>query len=296
MSYEVSILNRLHRNAHAATEDDLIVPAITECRAAALALLKEHDVCSKVEGVRALAAALRSQNLSLDAECVFAEAVLVPGRPAKPILVAPRELKRRSMATEEGRATLIHALAHIEFNAINLALDAIWRFPHMPADYYADWLSVAAEEALHFSLLDQHLQTLGYAYGDFSAHDTLWELAEKTAADVLARMALVPRTMEARGLDATPAVRAKILQAGDVKAADILSIILRDEVGHVEIGNRWYGWLCKERGIDPISTYQELARRYKAPILRGPFNLQARLEAGFTEAELAALPHHDHNF
>lgn len=270
--------------------------AFTECRAAALTLLKESDVSSKVEGVRAWAASFRHQQLALDTAWTSDETVSVPGRPDKPLLVSPRLLERRSMATEEGRAILIHALAHIEFNAINLALDAVWRFAHMPVEYYVDWLGVADEEAYHFSLLNAHLQTLGYAYGDFNAHNTLWEMAEKTKDDVLARIALVPRTMEARGLDATPLVRAKILQVGDVKAADILSIILRDEVGHVAVGNRWYAWLCEQRQCDPISTYTELARRYKAPGLRGPFNLHARRAAGFTEAELDALPHHTHNF
>ncbi len=193
------------------------------------------------------------------------------------------------MRTEEGRAALIHALAHIEFNAINLALDAIWRFAGMPSDYYADWLNVAAEEALHFSLLSAHLQTLGFHYGDFTGHGSLWEMAEKTRGDVLARIALVPRTLEARGLDASPAVRAKLAQAGDVRAAEILDIILRDEIGHVAVGNRWYNRLCQERGLDPVTTYAALAVQYKAPPLRGPFNLDARRAAGFTDAELAAL-------
>ncbi len=160
----------------------------------------------------------------------------------------------------------------------------------MPADYYGDWLKVAAEEALHFSLLSAHLQTLGHAYGDFPAHDSLWEMAQKTAGDILARMALVPRTLEARGLDATPAVRAKLAQAGDLAAAQILDIILRDEIGHVAIGNRWYGWLCEQRGLDPLATYAQLAAAHKAPPLRGPFNLEARRRAGFTEDELAQLP------
>jgi uncharacterized ferritin-like protein (DUF455 family) len=170
---------------------------------------------------------------------------------------------------------------------VNLALDAVWRFPGMPPDYYADWLRVAAEEALHYTLLAEHLVRLGHAYGDFPGHDSLWEMVAKTTGDVLARMALVPRTLEARGLDAIPPLRAKLAQAGDVEAAAILDIILRDEVGHVEIGNRWYGWLCAQRGLDLESTYDELARRYEAPVLRGPFNLEARRRAGFSEAELA---------
>jgi uncharacterized ferritin-like protein (DUF455 family) len=193
------------------------------------------------------------------------------------------------MATVEGRAMLIHALAHIEFNAVNLALDALWRFPDMPSEYYVDWLRVSAEEATHFAMLSAHLQTLGYQYGDFPAHDSLWEMVGKTTEDVLARMALVPRTLEARGLDAIPPLRAKLAQAGDLEAARILDIILRDEIGHVEIGNRWYGHLCQQRGLEPRATYAELAVRYKAPMLRGPFNIEARLKAGFTEDEVRAL-------
>ncbi|TCS36097.1 uncharacterized ferritin-like protein (DUF455 family) [Paucimonas lemoignei] len=193
------------------------------------------------------------------------------------------------MGTVEGRAALIHALAHIEFNAINLALDAVWRYAGMPKDYYGDWLQVAAEESLHFSLLSAHLQTLGFSYGHFPAHNSLWEMAQKTEGDLLARMALVPRTLEARGLDATPAVRAKLAQAGDQAAAEILDIILRDEIGHVAIGNRWYGWLCSARNLDPVAAYAELSAIYKAPPLRGPFNLDARRRAGFSERELALL-------
>lgn len=193
------------------------------------------------------------------------------------------------MNTAAGRAALIHALAHIEFNAINLALDAVWRFPGLPANFYADWMRVASEEALHFSLLSTHLQTLGYRYGDFSAHNSLWEMAEKTSGDVLARMALVPRTLEARGLDATPSVRAKLSQVGDDKAAAILDIILRDEIGHVAIGNYWFAWLCQQQQLEPLAVYRELARRYQAPALKGPFNREARKAAGFSEEELAAL-------
>ena len=193
------------------------------------------------------------------------------------------------MRTPQGRAALIHALAHIEFNAINLALDAIWRFSAMPKDYYKDWLKVACEEAYHFRLLETHLNSIGYQYGDFNGHNSLWEMAEKTAGDVLARMALVPRTLEARGLDASPQLRNKLAQAGDTLAAQILDIILRDEIGHVAIGNRWFNWLCTERGLEPITTYRQLAKQYNAPVLRGPFNLEARRKAGFSEAELVQM-------
>ena len=159
----------------------------------------------------------------------------------------------------------------------------------MPADYYRDWLRVAAEEALHFDLLRQHLRSLGRDYGDFDAHDGLWTTVERTSQDVLARMALVPRTLEARGLDATPPMQDRLRRAGDLRAVEILAIILRDEVGHVAIGNHWYRWLCQRDGLDPVQTYDRLAREHHAPRLRGPFNVEARLAAGFTPIEVDAL-------
>lgn len=260
-----------------------------ELRQAALFWLCETDTVAKAAGVRQLAADWLSGAMQLDSHAALCETRTIPGVPAKPELVAPRLVKRRSMTTQEGRAVLIHALVHIEFNAINLALDAIWRFVDMPLGYYTDWLQVAGEEALHFSLLAAHLQTLGHKYGDFPGHSSLWEMTDKTRFDVLARMALVPRTMEARGLDAVPSMRARLLQAGDVAATAILDIILRDEIGHVLIGNRWYAYLCEQRGLEPVATYAELALKYKAPVLRGPFNLPARRAAGFSEEELVAL-------
>jgi uncharacterized ferritin-like protein (DUF455 family) len=260
-----------------------------ELRARALRCLIEADPAAKTAAVAAMAVASEQGACTLDTQALIVASAAIPGRPAKPDLVPPRLVGRRSMNTLEGRAMLIHALAHIEFNAINLALDALWRFPGMPPAYYTDWLLVAKEEAYHFSLLAAHLQKLGYQYGDFSAHDSLWEMVEKTCDDVLARMALVPRTLEARGLDANPPLRAKLAQAGDMDAAHILDIILRDEIGHVEIGNRWYGHLCRQRGLDLREAYADLAARYKAPALRGPFNIEARLQAGFTEEEVRAL-------
>jgi uncharacterized ferritin-like protein (DUF455 family) len=260
-----------------------------ELRQAALHWLSESDAEVKSLGVRQLAESWCRGQLRLDSQLQLSAATSVPGRPLKPELVAPREVRRRSMATVEGRAVLIHALVHIEFNAINLALDAIWRFTGMPSAYYLDWLKVAEEEAMHFSLLETHLQSLGYAYGDFPGHGSLWEMADKTRGDVLARMALVPRTLEARGLDAVPSLREKLAQAGDRVVADILDIILRDEIGHVAIGNRWYGYLCAQRDLDPVATYTTLALQYAAPLLRGPFNFSARRAAGFSETELADL-------
>ena len=260
-----------------------------ELRSAALSWLTVSDAAGKAQGVRELARAWSNGRLALDADALLIAQDPIPGQPAKPELLSPLSVKRRAMNTPEGRAVLIHALAHIEFNAINLALDALWRFAGMPAEYYLDWLKVADEEALHFSLLADHLNVLGYAYGDFPAHNSLWEMAARTEDDILARIALVPRTMEARGLDASPKVRAKLAQAGDMEAAAILDIILRDEIGHVAIGNRWYAWLCAQRSLDPLSTYADLAIRYVAPIPRGPFNMEARRAAGFTEPELEAL-------
>lgn len=231
-------------------------------------------------------------NLEAPLDCAAAipvPAAKLPGRPSVPVLVPPGELRKRGMRSLEGRATLLHALAHIEFNAIDLALDIVWRFAGMPAQFYREWLQIAQEEAVHFRLLQARLKAMGYAYGDFPAHNGLWEMAEKTKDDVLARLALVPRTLEARGLDVTPPMRDKLAQAGDMEAAAALDTILRDEIGHVEVGNRWYQHLCAQRALDPIASYAQLAQRYQAPAQRGPFNLAARKAAGFTDAELAAL-------
>ena len=222
----------------------------------------------------------------------------LPGRPTAPRLIDPAQVPTRSPFTVEGRAALLHAICHLEFNAINLALDAVWRFADMPPAFYADWLQVAAEEAQHFTMLHRLLLDLRgpegqqWAYGSFDAHDGLWAMCEKTAHDVTARMALVPRTLEARGLDATPQIQAKLRKVGTpdaLQAVGLLDIILRDEVGHVEIGNRWYRWLCERDGLDPVALYPELVSRYQAPPLRPPFNEEARLRAGFSRQELDYL-------
>ena len=256
-----------------------------ELRGGALEALRLADPAVKVRAVHALAMAAPPPDPALKLEAP-AE---VPGRPGRPVLVRPAALARRPAGTPEGRAALLHAIAHIEFNAINLALDAVWRFGGMPAAYYLDWLRVADEEATHFCLLCDRLAALGTSYGDFPAHDGLWEMAERTAADVLARMALVPRTLEARGLDASPAIRAKLAKAGDEPSAQVIDLILRDEIGHVAIGNRWFRFLCTLRGLDVRQAYAELSTIHRAPRLHGPFNLPARRAAGFDEEELRAL-------
>jgi uncharacterized ferritin-like protein (DUF455 family) len=214
---------------------------------------------------------------------------LVCGRPARPELVPYHQVPQRGAKTPEGRARLLHAIVHIEFSAINLALDHAVRFRGMPEQYYADWIGVAVEEAYHFTLLRERLRSLGHDYGDFPAHAGLWEMAEKTSGDVLARMALVPRLLEARGLDATPPIRARLAQAGDAESAEVLDIILRDEIGHVGLGDAWFRRLCTERNHEPESTYRRLLKTFDAPWPQAPLNEPARLEAGFSRTELAAL-------
>lgn len=242
----------------------------------------------KVRQTHALRAAWLADELSLT-EKGEPQAIPVPGRPAHPTLVQPRELPQRKPSSPEGRAILFHALTHIEFNAINLALDAVYRFRGMPEAYYADWLQVADEEASHFVMLRDHLAEQGHAYGDFSAHNGLWEMAQKTAHDVMVRMALVPRCLEARGLDVSPGIKARLLAVGDVAGAEALDIILHDEIGHVAIGNRWFLYLCEQRGVEPMVSYQALLDEYMDGPLRPPFHIEARREAGFSEAELAYL-------
>ena len=260
-------------------------------RTLALNALRESDLERKLTLAHALQA--QAATFLIVPDAVLEAPPQLPGRPARPELIEPKRVPQRGVHAPEGRAGLIHAICHIEFNAINLALDAVWRFAGMPEQFYRDWLRVAVEEAYHFSLLHEHLQTqLGHRYGDFPAHDGLWTMCAKTADDITARMALVSRTLEARGLDATPLIQAKLRSTGApdaLAACGILDIILRDEIGHVATGNRWYASLCQQRGLDPVLTYAELAQKYAAPVPKGPFNLSARRAAGFSDTELAAL-------
>ena len=262
-------------------------PPVPSARARALAALCCTDPTLKAAATRALFADLDNATIHPDER--LEPGLPLPGRPALPRLVHAKAVPPRSPFTLEGRAALLHAVTHIEFNAINLALDAVWRFAGMPTAYYRDWLGVASEEALHFGLLREHLASIGFDYGAFDAHDGLWAMTERTAHDLTARMALVPRTLEARGLDAAPPMQAKLRKAGDLRAVAILDVILRDEIGHVAIGNRWYRWLCARDGHDPIALYAALTERYQAPRLRPPFNQSARLAAGFTTAEIELL-------
>ncbi len=245
------------------------------------------DPAGKLECVAAIAALLEGGGPSGPIPVPDRDALGAsePGRPARPRLVDPRSVPARPVGSAQGRAALLHAIAHIEFNAINLALDAAWRF-EMPGEFVRDWLSVAVDEAKHFRMLRDELRARGHDYGDFDAHDGLWQLAWRTRDDVLARMALVPRVMEARGLDATPPLQRRLRGAGDARAVAILQVILEEEVRHVAIGNRWYHELCTARGLDPRETFIDLYERHAAPPVRGPLNREARLAAGFTQREL----------
>lgn len=255
---------------------------------AAWAVLKTPDPDEKLRLTFESAKDWDAGSLSWSDESAV-ESIQQPNRPVKPELVHPRHVPRRKLSTASGRAALVHAIAHIEFNAIHLAWDAVYRFRGMPREFYADWLSVASDEARHFQMLRQRLQELESDYGDFPAHNGLWEAAENTSHDPLIRMALVPRVLEARGLDVTPGMIEKLERAGDSETVSILEVILSEEIGHVAIGTRWFHFLCEERGLEPDSTFHALLTEHLTQMPRGPFNLTARRSAGFAEAELAAL-------
>ncbi len=260
----------------------------SELRQAALWCHGLIDPLEKVTATAAIITQWRAGELTLDTLKTLAISD-VAGHPERPILVAAKDLPRRRKSEQHGTAPLIHAIAHIEFNAINLAWDAVARFSGMPDEFYADWAQVAAEEAQHFTLLRTHLQSLGYDYGGFPAHNGLWEMAQKTHDDPLKRMALVPRVLEARGLDVTPAMMNKLTGHGDHRAVEILEIILEEEIGHVTIGTRWFNYLCEQRQLDPLVTFKDLLETYFDGELRGPFHTEARKKAGFTDAEMALL-------
>jgi uncharacterized ferritin-like protein (DUF455 family) len=250
------------------------------------------DVDEKLKCTHALAAEVRREATYIQQSLAYFGDALSSqsnGYPNKPELVSATGVPKRGFGTEAGRAIMIHAIAHIEFNAINLALDAVQRFANMPEDYYKDWLRIADEEAYHFELIRAHLRFLGADYGDYPAHQGLWEMAEKTAHDVLERMALVPRVLEARGLDVTPEIQHKLKQAGDHHAATILDIIFADEIGHVEIGTRWFHYLCQKQGKKPDETFFKLLHKHFPKGIYGPYNMQARAQAGFSEHELDIL-------
>lgn len=243
----------------------------------------------KVRLTHEFAAAFARGEVIVDDDAPPPAPIGVPGRPARPALVHPRDVPKRGLGSVEGRAAFLHAIAHIEFNAINLAIDAAYRFRRLPRAFVADWLRVADDEARHFELLSARLAELGFAYGDFAAHDGLWEMAQKTADSDRARMALVPRVLEARGLDVTPAMIVRLRDVGDAASAEILEVILREEVAHVAAGSRWFHFCCERDGLAPGREFIRLVREVANASVRPPFNREARLAAGFDAEELATL-------
>ena len=245
-------------------------------------VLATSDAVAKAEAARRLAADWRSVALTaLGAR----GAPDRPGRSGRPTLLHPTKVPRRRInSAPAGRVALLHALAHIELNAVDLAVDLVARFaePALPSAFFDDWLQVADEEGKHFLLLADRLTELGAAYGDLPAHDGLWQAAEETAHDLLARLAVVPQVLEARGLDVTPGMIDKLERAGDTASAAILRVIYEEEIGHVAIGRRWYLWLCAQRGLEPQATWQDLVRRHFRGALKPPFNEAARRSAGLT--------------
>jgi len=253
-------------------------------------VLAVPDVAAKIAGTRSAAACYRDgRDLGIGERDAPPRPISFVSIPTRPVLVPPRELPRRNLNGVAGRVALLHAVAHIEFTAVQLAWDLLYRFRDLPAEFYLDWLRVAAEEAEHFEMIRARLRTFGCDYGELPAHRGLWEVAADTAHDLIARLALVPRGMEARGLDVTPGLIARLEQVGDRESADVLRVILRDEIGHVALGSQWFRWVCERHGLAPDEAYPALLCRYLRAPLRGPYNLAARREAGFTDAELAAL-------
>jgi uncharacterized ferritin-like protein (DUF455 family) len=212
-----------------------------------------------------------------------------PGRLARPEIVMPREIGKRKLNKEEGRAALIHALAHIELTAVNLAWDSVYRYRDMPKDYYQDWIQCAQEEALHFTLLRDRLREMGYDYGSFPVHNELWKMAITTGDDLMDRMGIVHRVFEARALDVIPHTLKRFEDKNDTQMVKILTKICNEEVGHVSSGTRWFHYRCHQAQLDPDASFFTLIEKYMKQPLSGPFNHSARLAAGFSQNELDYL-------
>jgi uncharacterized ferritin-like protein (DUF455 family) len=248
----------------------------------AVGVLRCADPAGKIALSHEIAAAWRSGVLPVGERMTPPDR---PARPERPYLLPPRDMpQRRKAGAEASRVALLHAVAHIELNAIDLAWDLIARFDARWTGYYNDWVRVADEEATHHGLLAERLAEYGASYGDLPAHDGLWQAAEATAHDLLARLAVVPMVLEARGLDVTLPMIESLSRAGDHASADVLRIIYRDEIGHVEIGRRWFEQVCRQRGRTPLAEWQDLVRRHFRGLLKRPFNDAARLAAGFDAA------------
>jgi uncharacterized ferritin-like protein (DUF455 family) len=257
-----------------------------ELRAQCLKALVANDLNEKLDQVKAIYKSFKSHQIKIDSKTDIKHRYHLPGAPSKPDIVAPRLVEKRSTSTQHGKLIFIHALAHIEFNAINLALDIIWRFKNLPEQFYIDWLQIAYEEQTHFNLLNDYLKKFDLTYGSFNAHNSLWEMAERTSHDLIHRLALIPRTMEARGLDVTPTIIGKFKQQKNDDIVAILKIIYEDEIHHVSIGNMWYRWACSAQKLDPHETYKHLLKTYDINLNYQKLNKEARYKAGFLKEEL----------
>ncbi|HCX69135.1 ferritin-like domain-containing protein [Parvibaculum sp.] len=237
------------------------------------------DARAKAALAREVAAKWRAGGLEADGAVAMPER---PNRPEKPELLLPRDMPRRSFKGERGRIALLHSIAHIELNAIDLAFDMAGRFQQadLPRSFFDDWIGVGDDEARHFTMLEERLTALGARYGDLPAHDGLWQAAEGTAHDLLARLAVVPMVLEARGLDVTPAMIERLTRAGDKASADVLDTIYTEEQRHVAAGARWFHHVCAARGMEPRQTFHVLVKRHFRGALKPPFNAQARSAAG----------------
>lgn len=248
----------------------------------------EKDPLKKAASVKALFSQFENHPLDLTKSTDVLQ-IVVPGRPDKPELVEPSKVPRRGFDSAIARVRLVHAIAHIEFNAINLALDAVYRFQDMPEAYYRDWLQVAAEEAKHFLLLQDYLVENNACYGEYAAHNGLWEMALKTDHDVMVRMALVPRVLEARGLDVTPGMIQRLRTVGDAPLVSILELIHREEIGHVKIGTCWFNYACERQFLKPDEAFSNILDEYMQGVTFGPFDLESREKAGFSKQEMMDL-------
>jgi len=252
-------------------------------RAAAIEALAAPDLDTKTRLTREATRLWRGRSVSLREPGDPAPPDR-PGRPERPQLVAPRLLKKRSLNTVNGRIALIHALAHIELNAIDLALDIAARFAAMsiPLSFFDNWMQVADDEARHFTLLRNRLRALGADYGDLPAHDGLWQAATDTSGDLISRLAIVPLVLEARGLDVTPGLAAKLREFGDEDTAAILDVIYHDEKTHVAVGAKWFRFFCARSGINAADRFRTLVQEHFHGHVRPPFNDTARAAAGLT--------------
>jgi uncharacterized ferritin-like protein (DUF455 family) len=263
------------------------VAPVTVAQACRLVLLSAEPR-AKVRAARSAARAWRRGELEPEFDVAMPRA---PGRPDRPELLAPSRMPKRGRGGSlRGRIAMLHALAHIEFGAIDLAFDLAGRFGALfPRAFVDDWFSVGADEAMHFALLDRRLRALGSGYGELPAHDGLWEAAAATAHDPLARLAVVPMVLEARGLDVTPAAVARFEAAGDTRSAAILGRIYRDEIRHVGAGSKWFRHGCESHGIEPVAAWKRLVATHFRGALKPPFNDSARDEAGLSRDYYAAL-------